>query len=263
MKETPFKILSIELLDKYCDNVSVDELNVFKNLEESEISIDSFSFYTSVSAVFSSKIEGEDIELDSYVKHKRFGIKYLPDYTKKIDDLYNAYQFAKIEKCNKVNIAAAHAMLTKNILPKSKQGKIRTGNMYVTTTDGRIEYVAASPYGLANEMEKLYDDIETLLGLDLSVQQIFFFAALIHLVFVKIHPFDDGNGRISRLIEKWFLAEKLGEKAWLIQSEKNYYLQHQTYYKNIRLLGMEYEDLDYSKALPFLLMLPQALVIDK
>lgn len=259
MKETSFKILSTELLDKYCDHVTADELNAFKNLEESEISIDSFSFYTSVSAVFSSKIEGEDIELDSYVKYKRFGIKYLPDYTKKIDDLYNAYQFAKTEKCNKANIAIVHAMLTKNILQKSKQGKIRTGNMYVTTTDGRIEYVAASPYGLATELDKLYEDMEVLLGLDLTIQEVFFFAALIHLVFVKIHPFDDGNGRTSRLIEKWFLAEKLGEKTWLIQSEKNYYLQHQTYYKNIRLLGGEYEILDYSKALPFLLMLPQAL----
>ncbi len=42
------------------------------------------------------KIEGEEIELDSYIKHKNFGIKFLADYTKKIDDLYNAYQFAKV-----------------------------------------------------------------------------------------------------------------------------------------------------------------------
>ena len=119
MKETSFKILSPKLLDEYCAIVIEAELNAFENLEESEISIDSFSFYTSVSAVFSSKIEGENIELDSYVKHKRFGIKYLPDYTKKIDDLYNTYQFAKKEECNKANIATAHAMLTKNILPKS------------------------------------------------------------------------------------------------------------------------------------------------
>lgn len=263
MKKTPFKILSTELLGKYCDTITADELNTFKNLEESEITIESFSFYTSVSAVFSSKIEGEDIELDSYVKHKRFGIEYLPDYTKKIDDLYNAYQFAKKEKCSKANILAAHAMLTKNILPKSKRGKMRMGNMYVTTADGRIEYVATSPYGLAKEMDKLYDDIEILFGLELNVQEVFFFASLIHLVFVKIHPFDDGNGRISRLIEKWFLAEKLGEKAWLIESEKNYYLQHQTYYKNIRLLGLEYGILDYNKALPFLLMLPQSLLVEE
>jgi Fic family protein len=81
---------------------------------------------------------------------------------------------------------------------------------------------------------------------------------MIHLVFVKIHPWNDGNGRSARLIEKWFLAEKLGEKAWFVQSEKHYYQQHQTYYKNIRLLGLEYPDLDYKQALPFLLMLPNA-----
>lgn len=263
MEQVTFEILSTALLEKYCDNITAACLKKLEQLEESELSINTFSFYSSVSAVFSSKIEGESIELDSYVKHKRFGIEFLPDYTRKTDDLYNTYQFAKTARCNNANIATVHAMLTKNILPKNKQGKLRTGNMYVTTTDGRIEYIAASPYAVKNELEKLYNDIETLVNKKLSVQEVFFFAALIHLVFVKIHPFDDGNGRTGRLIEKWFLAEKLGEKAWLIQSEKNYYLHHQTYYKNIRLSGFEYEELDYSKALPFLLMLPEALVINE
>ncbi len=62
----------------------------------------------------------------------------MPDYIQKIDDVYNAYQLAK---CNKENIAKAHQMLTKHILPKKRQGKIRTGNMYVTAPDGKIEYV--------------------------------------------------------------------------------------------------------------------------
>lgn len=134
--------------------------------------------------------------------------------------------------------------------------------MFVTTADGRIEYVAASPFAVTSEIEKLYNDLDALLNMKLTVQEVFFFASLLHVVFVKIHPFDDGNGRSARLIEKWFLAEKLGEKAWLIQSEKNYYENHQTYYKNIRLLGLEYESLDYSKALPFLMMLPQSLVMN-
>jgi Fic family protein len=112
-------------------------------------------------------------------------------------------------------------------------------------------------------MEKFYNDLYTLQQMTLTVQEVFFFAALLHLVFVKIHPFEDGNGRTSRLIEKWFLAEKLGEKAWLIQSEKNYYVHHQTYYKNLRMLGLEYEALDYSKALPFLMMLPQSIMINE
>lgn len=261
MNEINLAILPIELLEDYKRSVNENHLKKYEQLKESELSIASFSFYTSVSAVFSSKIEGENIDLDSYVKHKRFGVEYQPDYTRKIDDLYNAYQFAKSSECNKANIGMIHKIITANILPISRQGKIRKGNMYVTTDDGRIEYVAASPFEIPSALDSFYRDLDTLLETDLTIKETFFFASLLHLVFVKIHPFDDGNGRKSRLIEKWFLANKLGEKAWLIQSEKMYYSQHQAYYKNIRMLGLEYDSLDYSKALPFLLMLPGALLI--
>ena len=253
------KTLKSSLFVAYCDHVSADFLALFSDLSDSELSIENFSFYTSVSAVFSSKIEGESIELDSYVKHKRFGIEFLPDYTQKIDDLYNAYQFAKNAKLNKTNIAKAHAILTAHILLKNQQGVYRTNNMFVTTDDGKIEYVAALSHLVAVEMQKFYDDIEVLLNENLTIQQVFYYAAMIHLVFVKIHPFNDGNGRTARLVEKWFLAEKLGSKAWFIDSERNYYNFHQTYYHNLRELGLEFDFLNYDKALPFLLLLPNSL----
>ena len=259
MLKTQFKILSTELYDAYCENVNTGLLNKYKALAESGLSMETFSFYTSVSAVFSSKIEGEEIDLDSYVKHKRFGIEFSPDYTRKIDDLYNVYEYAKTAICNEANISNAHKILTGHILPKANQGKIRTGNMYVTTDDGRIEYVAVPPNLLQPELEKFYADLNVLLQEVLTIQEVFFFASMLHLVFVKIHPFDDGNGRTARLIEKWFLSEKLGDKAWLITSERNYYENHNAYYQNIRALGLEYENLDYSKALSFLFMLPNAL----
>jgi hypothetical protein len=41
------------------------------------------------------------------------------------------------------------------------------------------------------------------------------------------------------------------EKDWFLQSEKMYYQEHQTYYRNIHLVGLEYKNLDYSHALPF------------
>ncbi len=248
-------IIPITLLEQYCSQVDDSLQTGFNALHDSELSIENFSFYTSVSAVFSSKIEGEKMELDSYIKHKRLGAHFLPDYTRKVDDLYDAYLFAQKTKLSADKIMNAHAIITKHILQKAQQGNFRSGNMVVVTSDGKIEYTAASPGLLKTEMEKLFGDIETLLAAELNFKEVFYFASMIHLVFVKIHPFEDGNGRTARLLEKWFIAQKLGTKAWYIQSEKNYYEQHQTYYDNIRHLGFEYATLDYSQALPFLLML--------
>jgi len=253
------EILSTSLLSAYSEQVPQDLQANFDALCEAEISTSTFSFYTSVASVFSSKIEGEDIELDSYIKHKAMGMEFNPDYTKKTDDLYNAYTFAKHNALTPENIGKAHVLLAANFVEESKLGKFRLHNMYVATPDGKIEYVAASPYEVEAEMKKLCNDIAFLLKQHLSIEEVLFFAAFIHLVFTKIHPWNDGNGRSARLIEKWFIAQKLGDKSWFLQSEKMYYDQRDTYYKNIRLLGLEYPELDYSEALPFLLMLPKSM----
>ncbi|QOR73301.1 Fic family protein [Cruoricaptor ignavus] len=233
----------------------------FSLLKDAEVSAENFSFYTSVSSVFSSKIEGEEMELDSFLKHKNQLAEFQPDFTKKVDDLFDAYLFAQQNSLTKENIFEAHKILSRNILAKNQQGKIRTGNMFVMTEDGKIEYVAANPEALENEMKSFVDEVKDLICEELTINETLFFASLIHLTFVKIHPMNDGNGRLARLLEKWFLAEKLGEKAWLIQSEKFYYRHHNLYYQNLRKLGLEFDFLDFGKALDFLLMLPNSLKI--
>jgi len=253
------EIFSIDLLQSYFLVLPKDLGSAFNNLKNADLSAIDFSFYTSVAAVFSSKIEGEEIELDSYIKHKRDGFMFQPDYTRKIDDLYSAYEFAGKNRLNQKNLAEAHRLLSQILVANQWQGKLRNQQIYVSKTDGRIEYVAATTSQLSSEMEKFYSDLALLLEKEMTLEEVFFFAAMAHLVFVKIHPWVDGNGRTARLVEKWFLAERLGEKAWFIQSERGYYQQHQTYYENLRRLGLEYPELDYSQSLPFLLMLPHSL----
>ncbi len=80
------------------------------------------------------------------------------------------------------------------------------------------------------------------------------------MTFVKIHPSQDCNGRSLRLLEKWFLIEKLGEKATAIQLEKHYYLNLHDYFRNLKTLGVDYGFLIFDKALEFLLMTAKGLL---
>jgi Fic family protein len=249
-----FKILTDRLLDDYRKAVKESPLDKIEKSKKLEIPVDYFQFYKSVSSVYSSKIEGEDIDFDSYFKHKFLKVKYRPDYTRKADDLYSAYDFIDNNRLTLENVKKAHSTLSRNLLPKSQQGLIRSNPMFVINSDDKIEYVAASPEVIRSELDKLFHDIEILHRANLDPFEVFYYSSLLHLVFVKIHPFQDGNGRTARLMEKWFMIEKIGEKATSVQLEKNYYKKLQDYYSNIRKIGLEYEDLDYSKCLDFLLM---------
>lgn len=254
-----FQILTSSLLEKFRYAIADDPIKILDRMQKVELPVDYFKFYKSVSSVYSSKIEGEDIDFDSYFKHKFMNVKYKHDYTKKADDLYSAYEFIEKNLLNLQNVKRAHALLSSSLLPKSQQGLIRTNPMFVINSKDQIEYVAAKAELVNSELEKLFSDIVLLQNEELDSIELFYYASLIHLVFVKIHPFQDGNGRTARLIEKWFLYEKIGDKATSVQLEKNYYNHLKEYYSNIKKLGVEYEDLDYSKSLDFLLMTIQGL----
>ena len=248
------EILKYDLIDSFREFVKDSPMETLHKNERLDIPVDYFKFYNSVSSVYSSKIEGENIDFDSFFKHKFLNVKYKPDYTKKADDLFAAYEFIFKNRLTLQNLQKAHSILCSNLLPKSQQGLIRNNPMFVINSDDRIEYVAAEPNIVKTELRKLFNDIDSLLKMDLNDFDTFYFASYIHLVLVKIHPFQDGNGRAARLLEKWFLIEKLGEKATSVQLEKKYYKNLDSYYKNIKKLGVEYDKLDYSKSLDFLLM---------
>ena len=249
-----FKILTDILLDDYTLSAKESPLDKIDKIKKIDMPIDYFQFYKSVSSVYSSKIEGEDIDFDSYFKHKFLKVKYKPDYTRKADDLFSAYDFIDNHELTLENVRKAHSILSKSLLPRGQQGLIRNNPMFVINSEDRIEFVAANPEIVKSEIDKLFHDIDLLHHTDLNSFEIFYYASLLHLVFVKIHPFQDGNGRTARLIEKWFLIENIGQKATSVQLEKNYYKKLKDYYTNIRKLGLEYEDLDYLKSLDFLLM---------
>ena len=177
---------------------------------------------------------------------------------KEIYDLILAYHFAIKNKLSKKSFLASHKILSNTVLSlKSQKGKLR--NQQVGIFSGRkVEYMAVEPEFVGEEFDKLFFDIRELLSRNLSHKEMFYYASMTHLLFEKIHPFMDGNGRAGRLLEKWFLSEKLGENAWSIQSEKYYAKHREEYYQKIHI-GYDYYTLKMERCVPFLLMLPMAL----
>ena len=262
MKFASLKILSPELLKPFKLALPKDFQKHFSALRESPLSTRTFSFYNSVSAIASSRIEGEVMEMDSYLKYKMLKVKYLPELVRKPNDLFAAYVYAQSHGLSPKSFSQAHKLLSAHLLPPRWRGKLRKGEMVILEQPGQgIQYEAAPAKEVPRLYAQLWGDIEFLKHLKMTSAEAFFFASHIHLTFVKIHPFEDGNGRAARLLEKWFLAEKLGPKAWYLQSELYYYQNVARYYANLTRLGLFFSHQDYSKALPFFQMLTKSLEV--
>lgn len=215
-------------------------------------------YSTQASAVYSANIEGNTIDLNSFMNYKL--LQEIARPTKELEEIENliaAYEFAQKNDLNEKNLLEAHRLFSKTLLIKGKRGKYRTEKVGVFGATGLV-YLALEPEFVAERMKEFFRNIAVLLQEDISLEKTFYFASRIHLIFAHIHPFADGNGRAARLLEKWFLAQKLGEQYWKIPSEK-YYKEHQAeYYENINL-GVNYYEVNYDNCQPFLLMLPSSL----
>ena len=253
------KIIPIQYFAEYNQRQPITLSKHFDKIHNSNIN---FGYAISVSAVSSSQIEGNVIDLDTYYKFDTSGMNIKTISFREIKNLEKAYTYAGKNDLNINNIQKVHYLMTDSEVVEQKyRGNFRDKQVTVQQQGNIVVYVGAKPEIVANEMFKLFEDITLLIEQNLTIAQTFYYASLIHLILVLIHPYADGNGRTARLAEKWFLSTKLGENAWGINSEKLYLKRNRSYHKNINRVGSNYENIDYSYSIPFLKMLPMALRI--
>lgn len=251
------RITDRKYLNTYIQSIGHEIPTLIQNYDFSEDKR-GFDYLTKSSAVYSSNIEGNSIDLNSYMNYELNKDEFkVGKEIEEIEDLIEAYEFAQRNRLNEKNLLNCHKIFSETLLIKSKRGKYRIEQVGVFGKSG-LAYMAVEPEFVEKEMKLLFQNIEELIASKLNEIAVFYFASLIHLRFVHIHPFRDGNGRAARLIEKWFITEKLGHDFWEISSEEYYKVNQTRYYETINL-GVNFYELNYDKCIGFLEMLPNCL----
>lgn len=104
-------------------------------------------------------------------------------------------------------------------LYKIEVGRYRSGEMQVVSGPmgkEKVHYQAPAPERVPEEMARFIKWVNTPNGMDDLVK-----AAIAHLWFVTIHPFDDGNGRIARALTEMLLArsEQTSKRFYSMSAE--------------------------------------------
>ena len=101
-------------------------------------------------------------------------------------------------------LCSIHAMMSQDDV--RKWGAFRSGNMGVYDANGAAVFIAPESKDVAGLMREFCDWWNT----DRKALPAPVGAALAHLFFVEIHPFEDGNGRMARMMLDKALADASG-----------------------------------------------------
>lgn len=126
------------------------------------------------------------------------------------------------------DILKLHRITMNGLLPDEKVGKFRSGPIYVVDIHGKeekVRYIGPDSKKLLNLYKELFtwirsvkDNLHPILA-----------AGILHYEFVSIHPFSDGNGRVTRLLTLFFLRKNgYGFRNVLVPDV--YYLQNRPGY---------------------------------
>lgn len=197
-------------------------------------------------ALKTSEIEGEFLDRDSLQSSicKEFGVgeKYLHGNIKPeeagiammMKDLYTSFNSPLTNE----TLCAWHDKLL-NGRTDLERGKYRTSNDDMRIVSGRIDkpkihFVAPPASKIPREMDQFINWFnKTAPGGNAPLSPLIR-AGITHLYFVTIHPFEDGNGRISRALTEKALAQNL-RKPTLIALSSTISDKKKDYYKILEL----------------------------
>lgn len=175
-----------------------------------------------------------------------------------VENYYQALKLLDEMSKNKHPIAIEeililHKQVIKGLVDEKKTGKFRPADVYVLDDlgDGReILRFKAPP---APKVKKLTENLLAWLKLSKKDVHPIIRAGILHLEFVSIHPFTDGNGRVARLLTQLQLYKDGWDFRKILVLEDYYNKDRLSYYNaEQEVQGKNYkEDADFTSWLEF------------
>lgn len=163
-----------------------------------------------IEALSSMQIEGTKTTMEEVISSEIFPDVKNPDI-QEIRNHNSALKrgaiVVKVDGFSEENIKRLHYDLMQGIKNKNKNaaiGEYKTNNNCIRNSSGVIVYNAPDK----NETKKYMDDLINFMNKGEIIYHPLVNAAIIHAQFESIHPFDDGNGRLGRLLIPLYLYSK-------------------------------------------------------
>ena len=135
------------------------------------------------------------------------------------------------------DVLELHRLITDRLIAKNRNGKFRFNPVYIENQDHEVLYEGADTNIMQREVEELLAWLEEN---QFSVNPVIL-AGILHLHFVAIHPFADGNGRTTRALTLLFLALSQYDSDGALSLDSYYATDRQAYYAILQLVnGRDY-----------------------
>lgn len=198
---------------------------------------------TNQEAVLSSKIEGTQATVDEVLGYEA-GMEYDSEKVRDIQEIVN-YRKALIlgtellaqRSLNLTMLREMHGLLMNSVRGADKTpGQFRSTQNWIGPPDSNIEqatFVPPSPLQLLDHLEAFErylasDDVDPLVQV-----------ACVHAQFELIHPFNDGNGRIGRLLIPLFLYQKRALASPMFYLSEYLEAHREEYYARLRSISQQ------------------------
>lgn len=155
-------------------------------------------------------------------------------HIKEVENYKNALDYISTRKQSGGDITIddilhLHKLTTAGLLPDEKSGNWRTGPVYIVSyKNGKqtVKYTAPAADKVALSLSEL---LAWLNGPAKELSPVIV-AALLHLEFVSIHPFADGNGRTTRLLTLLYLGLRNYDFKGVLVPDNYYIADRPAYY---------------------------------